>query len=165
MMHTSVFTCQQGDQYAQRMTELLSDDEMASWVTWKRATDSVMRGVAADILDATGLSSADFSVLTRLVEDGAGSLRQQRLADDLQWERSRLSRQLTRMETRGLLIRDATGLERWITVTADGRRIVKKARIVHAASVRRHLLDLVGADEAPGFWLAARRLATGAVPD
>jgi DNA-binding MarR family transcriptional regulator len=48
-------------------------------------------------------------VLTRAVELGDGSLLQQELATLLGWKRSHLSRQLGRMEARGLLDRSVKG--------------------------------------------------------
>lgn len=46
----------------------LSEQEMGQWIAWKRATEAVMAAVVADITAQTGLSAADFSVLTRVVE-------------------------------------------------------------------------------------------------
>ena len=132
--------------------ERLSAAELARWTAWKRATDAVMRAVAADVDAATGLSSADFSVLTRLVEEGGGTLRQQELSDELGWERSRLSRQLGRMATRGLVVRGGDTTERRITATEAGRRLADRARTVHAAAVRRALLDRVPPQHATAFW-------------
>src|SRR5690242_6840410 len=111
---------------------------MAGWVAWKHATEAVTRSLTARITEATGLSSADFSVLTRVVEEGGGSLRQQRLSDDLGWERSRLSRHLGRMQERGLVTRGGTVAERLVTATRRGRELTAGARAVHADGVRRH---------------------------
>jgi DNA-binding MarR family transcriptional regulator len=154
-----MFPCQQQARYGPGVGAVLNDDETARWVAWKRAADAVTRRVAADIAAATGLSGADFSVLTRLVEDGGGRLRQQRLADDLEWERSRLSRHLGRMETRGLLTRDPAGAERWIEATGEGRRLAAEARIIHADAVRRHLLVMVPREESAAFWRTVRAMA------
>jgi len=134
------------------MNAPLSKSEMANWAAWKRATESVMHDVAQEISDATGLSAADFSVLTRLVEEGDGAMRQQRLADQLGWERSHLSRQLTRMEARSLLSRTGTGPERWIRATEAGINVVIDARGAHARAVRSHLLESVPVKDRAAFW-------------
>ncbi|MDR6139736.1 hypothetical protein [Pseudoxanthomonas sp. SORGH_AS_0997] len=49
----------------------LSEQDMQRWIAWKRATEAVMAAVVAEITAHTGLSAADFSVLTRVVETPA----------------------------------------------------------------------------------------------
>ncbi|MEW9532404.1 MarR family winged helix-turn-helix transcriptional regulator [Microbispora sp. NPDC049125] len=141
------------------MSGPLTDEQLARWALWKQATDVVMRQVAQEIAAVTGLSSADFSVLTRLVEEGGGALRQQRLADDLRWQRSRLSRHLGRMEARGLITREGTGPQRWIAATRTARRLVVEARVAHADAVRRHLLDVIPSQDADLFWTLIEAVA------
>lgn len=122
------------------MTGPLDAEEMSLWHAWKLAADTVRAKVAADITAATGLSDADFGVLTRVAELGGGRMRQNALAESMGWHRSRLSHQLTRMEQRGLLTRYGTGgggVE--VQLTATGRDRAQAARPVHAAAVRRHL--------------------------
>ncbi|XHS32398.1 MarR family winged helix-turn-helix transcriptional regulator [Pseudoxanthomonas sp. UC29_72] len=139
----------------------LSEQEMGQWIAWKRATEAVMAAVVADITAQTGLSAADFSVLTRVVETPQGRIRQQRLSDDLGWERSRLSRQLTRMEARGLLQREGSTANWQVVATADGRGAVRDARRVHAAAVRRSLINAVPSEDADAFWRVVARLGAG----
>lgn len=134
------------------MDEILDSAEMAAWTAWKRACDVVMYAVGEEIGIATGMSGADFAVLTRVVELGDGSLRQQELASMLGWGRSRLSRQVSRMETRGLVLRTARGAARMITATDAGKNLVTAARPAHATAVRRVLFNLVPAGSAPQFW-------------
>ncbi len=138
----------------------LSEQDMQRWSAWKRATEAVMAAVVAEITARTGLSAADFSVLTRVVETPAGQIRQQRLSDDLGWERSRLSRQLTRMETRGLLRREGSTANWQVVATTDGRDTVRAARRVHAAAVRRSLINAVPTEDANAFWRVVARLGT-----
>ena len=141
------------------MSTRLTDDELARWAQWKRATESVMRSVAEAIAAETGLSSSDFSVLSRLVEQGGGRLRQQRLADDLGWERSRLSRHLGRMENRDLITREGNGPERWLTATPRGTGLLDSARAAHAVAVRSHLLHAIPSDDSKAFWAGVGMLA------
>lgn len=136
------------------MTARLSDLEAARWAAWKTATEGVWGAVVARISAATGLSGPDFSVLTRVLESQEGDLRQQRLSDDLGWERSRLSRQVARMEARGLLERTGTIAARRIIATEAGRSLVRQARIVHAEAVRDCLLDVVADGNTAAFWEA-----------
>jgi DNA-binding MarR family transcriptional regulator len=123
------------------VNELLDAEEMSLWHAWKLAADAVRARVAADITAATGLSDADFGVLTRVADLGGGRMRQNALAQSMGWHRSRLSHQLARMEQRDLLTRHGVdgGVE--VQLTDTGRDRADAARPVHAAAVRRHLID------------------------
>jgi DNA-binding MarR family transcriptional regulator len=123
----------------------LDAGELALWHAFKRAGESVRAAVGAEITRATGLSDADYGILTRL-DDAGGRLRQQELADSMGWHRSRLSHQLTRMERRGQLGRSAAGGAVEVVLTDAGRAAADAARPVHAAAVRRHLLDRLPRD-------------------
>lgn len=102
-----------------------------------------MGRVGRDIAEAAGLSGPEFGVLSRLASLGKGELRQQALARMMNWDKSRLSHQLTRMQERGLIERRRKGDARVVLVvlTEYGRERLKAARPIHAASVRRNLLS------------------------
>jgi len=129
--------------------ERLSKREQAIWHAFKQMGQAVMAAVEKDLADATGLTGSDFGVLSRLVDLGEGELRQQALASSIGWHKSRLSHQLTRMQQRGLVRRADTGPRAvTVTITALGRDRLDVARPVHAASVRRWLLDRLSAEQA-----------------
>jgi DNA-binding MarR family transcriptional regulator len=138
------------------MTDLLTADELRRWELWKRATDEVWARVGRAITASTGLSTADFAVLTRTVE-AAAPPRQQDLADQLGWSRSRLSRQLSRMQERGLISRTATPTSSMVEATDHGRAVASSARLAHAAAVRAVLLARL--PEHGPFWRSVERLA------
>ncbi len=142
------------------MSEALDDGETALWHAFKRAGEDVRARIAEEITRETGLSDPDFGLLTR-IEDAGGRLRQNELAASVHWHRSRLSHQLTRMTGRGLVERDPAEPGVDVLITARGRELVTRARPVHAAAVRRHLLAAVApADrDATTAWLI--RLAAG----
>ncbi|GAA4189767.1 MarR family winged helix-turn-helix transcriptional regulator [Gryllotalpicola kribbensis] len=126
----------------------LSDEEARIWHAWKRASDTVRARVAEEIGAATGLSDPDFGILTRLEDLGDGTLRQSELAASMGWHRSRLSHQLTRMEERGLVLRDAAaGPGVTVSLTPAGSAAVAAARPVHAEAVRRHLVSRIPSAE------------------
>jgi len=114
---------------------------MALWSGWKRAAETVRARVADEIAVETGLSDPDFGVLTRVVEDGGGAMRQNQLAESMGYHRSRLSHHLSRMEQRGLIARRPVSGGVEVVATEAGRESVARARPVHAAAVRRYLLD------------------------
>ncbi len=126
----------------------LSKTELELWLAWQRAGDAVSSRVARDLAEATGLSRADYGVLSQLIELGHGKLRQQDLANSLAWHKSRLSHHLSRMEQRGLVSRKIAPINAvLVTITAAGRRALHRARQAHASSVRKHLLAKVPRQE------------------
>ncbi|PVZ15070.1 MarR family winged helix-turn-helix transcriptional regulator [Actinomycetospora cinnamomea] len=91
-----------------------------------------------------GLSLADFDVLVALTDRGGEPVRAGELAALLQWEKSRLSHHLARMERRGLVARedcpdDARGA--FVVLTAAGRRAQEAAAPAHVAAVRELVFD------------------------
>ncbi|WP_378122690.1 MarR family winged helix-turn-helix transcriptional regulator [Cohnella sp. GCM10012308] len=91
----------------------------------------------------TGLSEGDFGVLDRLVQFGNGTLRQQELADSMDWDKSRLSHHLTRMEKRGLVLRKPSDTERGVevTITSAGKSVLEDALPIVSKAIREHFLD------------------------
>lgn len=144
------------------MSTSLSAAENLRWEAWKHAQAAVNDAVERAIESASGLSGPEFAVLSRVVELGDGTLGQNRLAASLGWDRSRLSRQLTRMAARGLLVSTATSggaARRQIVATEDGRHRVHLARPAHARAVRAALLE--PASTATGFWVGIKALSDG----
>ena len=79
-----------------------------------------------------------------------GLLRARDLGGDIGWDRSRLSHHLSRMENRGLIIReecaeDARGL--MVRLTKAGRRAIEAAAPGHAEAVRRYFFDQLSNNE------------------
>jgi len=94
--------------------------------------------------DAFGLSLADYDVLVRLTDTPQGRLRVYELAHDLQWEQSRLSHHLARMQRRGLVAREECTTDRrgaFIVLTGTGRRTIEEAAPAHVETVRKLVFD------------------------
>ncbi|AAT88826.1 hypothetical protein ATY41_12155 [Leifsonia xyli subsp. xyli] len=131
------------------MAEKLSPEDVSAWRGFLRWSETVVAAVAADLASRSSMSVSDFEVAARLAE--ADGLPQGELASSLEWSASRLSHQLKRMEQRQLIMREATGHGRALTVTLTpvGRSEFVAAAHVHAESVRAHFLDrLEDADRA-----------------
>ena len=109
------------------------------WLAWKHAAEAVRHRVGADITAATGLSDGEFGIVTRVADAPGGSLRQNQLALSMGWHRSRLSRQLARMQARGLVERSAVDDGMAVTLTEQGTRAAAAARPVHARAIHEHL--------------------------
>jgi DNA-binding MarR family transcriptional regulator len=122
----------------------LTEDEQRAWRAFLDMQAQLNARLSRELQDGAGLSSADFAVLVSLTEHADGRVRVLELARGLQWEKSRLSHQLTRMSTRGLIERSNCSEDRrgaFIVLTAAGRAAVEAAAPIHVAGVRRYLFD------------------------
>ena len=138
----------------------LSKADAELWQAWKRATDLVLGRVGRDISLATGLSGADYGVLSQLVDLGGGQLRQHELASAMAWHKSRLSHHLSRMEERALVRRKQASVNSvLVAITAAGKRALGQARPVHAQAIRQHLADKVTPAERKPWLALLTRLA------
>jgi DNA-binding MarR family transcriptional regulator len=102
--------------------------------------------LARELTLESGLSMADYSVLSNLVEAEGRAWRITSLADHMQWSQSRLSHQIRRMEARGLVRRDdmtEDGRATVVVVTTAGTHAIAAAAQGHFRSVRRHMIDLL----------------------
>ncbi len=86
--------------------------------------------VARDLAADSGLSEADYDVLSNLSETPGARLRLTELAAHMRWSPSRLSHHVTRMQQRGLVTRDTSpddGRAAVIVLTGDGLRTIDAA--------------------------------------
>jgi DNA-binding MarR family transcriptional regulator len=142
------------------MNNHLSPEELEIWHAWKSMYAMAVSRIVQEISENTGLSEADFSVLSRLSDLGMGQLRQQELADSMKWSKSRLSHHLTRMQARGFIKRKPMESESGVLViiTEVGQSAIDDARPIHAAAVRRHLLNYFSPHDIQVFRGVAARL-------
>lgn len=124
----------------------LTESEQDAWYAWRRTFPLVNAGIARDLSQDSGLSEADYDVLSVLGSTDGHRMRISALAELMQWSRSRLSHQLTRMEQRGIVRReevatDGRGAE--VVLTETGVATITEAAPLHVESVRRHLIDLL----------------------
>ncbi|MFC6149426.1 MULTISPECIES: MarR family winged helix-turn-helix transcriptional regulator [Mumia] len=149
-----------------------TDAGMDAWRAYAAAHERLVRHLAREITRETGLSDADYAVLDALVDVPGGRLRSRELRLALEWEKSRLSHQIRRMEQRGLLAREtceADGRSADVVITPEGRTTSARARAVREASLRSLVLETLGADRVEGLAqtasLLGARLARAAEED
>ncbi|RWZ52488.1 MarR family transcriptional regulator [Labedella phragmitis] len=127
--------------------------ELAAWREYIEAAEEMRRAVSSAMQDQSGVSSGDYSVLLALSEADGHRLRSSALADDIGWERSRLSHHLGRMEKRGLVARDRCGEDNrgaWIAITAEGSSLFRTASAAHFRVIRRLFVDALDDGELEG---------------
>jgi len=129
--------------------ELLSDDERIAWQAALSTADGLRALVNSEFGPSTGLSSADFLVLTRLkVAPEYRMAGLKALAAKLDWSPSRLSHHLRRMKTRGLveLVHESGG-QLVVSATENAQQVMETASVLHARAVRRYFLSQATDDE------------------
>jgi DNA-binding MarR family transcriptional regulator len=120
--------------------------EARAWRGYTQMHVQVQARLDRDLARHSGLSDADYGILVHLSEAPEGRLRPYQLCEALQWEKSRLSHQLTRMAKRGLVTReecptDARGA--FVVLMPEGRAAIEAAAPAHVEDVRRYLIDVL----------------------
>src|ERR1700704_5459789 len=92
-----------------------------------------------------GLSESDFEILVNLSESETGRMRAFELGEATQWEKSRMSHHLNRMEKRALIRKEA-GDARYpeIVLTDAGLEAFKGCAPANAIRVRELFVDVLG---------------------
>lgn len=101
---------------------------------------SLLRRIVRDLQEEAGVSDADYEVLVNLSKAPAGRARAFELGATMNWEKSRLSKHLTRMERRGLVAREPCETDSrgaFIALTDLGRETFARAEPLHLDHVRR----------------------------
>ena len=128
----------------------LTPDQADVWAKYRRVRRELQRAQDQQLQRDSGLSAADYALLAPLSESAGGVLRARELGAEVDWERSRLSHQISRMEKRGLVTRepcadDARGS--MVRLTEKGREMIEAAAPTHVENVRRLFFDPLTSDE------------------
>src|ERR1700678_847069 len=103
----------------------LSDDEQRAWRPYLRMSSLLPAALNRRLQQDCGLTLPEYEVLVQLSEAPQRRLRPFQICEALNWEQSRLSHQLTRMERRGLVARRecaADGRGAFVTPPPAARR-------------------------------------------
>jgi DNA-binding MarR family transcriptional regulator len=122
----------------------LSEDEQRAWRTYLRLGSLLPAALNRQLTRDCGLTLPEYEVLVQLSEAPEQRLRPFQICDALNWEQSRLSHQLTRMERRGLVARrecPVDGRGAFVALTSGGAEAIREAAPQHAAAVRRLIFD------------------------
>ena len=141
-------------------TRWLDDEEQELWRLLLGAVRKINRGMDETLKAGGEVSASEFAVLVALSEAPEQHLRLHELCTQLEWDRSRASHQVTRMEKRGLLYKepdavDARGIN--VCVTHVGIEHLRRAAPEHVESVRRMVFDHLQPEDVP----ALRRFFNG----
>lgn len=143
------------------MTRWLDDDEQRAWRAWLQMQNRLTARLGRQLQQDSGLSLADYEVLVQLSETPEGRLRPFALQELLEWEQSRLSHHLSRMQRRGLVDREGCPGDKrgaFVVLTITGREAIEAAAPGHVAAVREFFLGQIDRDELRTLDLVANRV-------
>jgi len=129
-------------------TRWLTDDEQRTWRTHLEVNKLLMHQLEKD-LQPFGLTINDYEILVNLSESPDRRMRMSDLAAATLQSKSRLSHQVTRMESAGLVRRENCESDRrglYAVLTDEGVATMQKVAPHHVASVRKHFIDLLAPD-------------------
>jgi DNA-binding MarR family transcriptional regulator len=132
----------------ERTARWLTDDEQRAWRAYIQLAQLLIRQLDRD-LHPFGLSMHDYEILVELSEAPRHRLRMTDLADRTAQSRSRLSHQINRMESKGLVVREGCEGDKrgtFAVLTERGADIIGATAPHHVASVREHFIDQIAPD-------------------
>jgi DNA-binding MarR family transcriptional regulator len=145
---------------------LPTTEELRVWRGFIETTEALRAELGARLQAECALSPGDYAVLLALSEAEGRRLRSSQLADEIGWERSRLSHHLGRMEKRALIRReecrtDNRGAE--VVLTPEGAAAFRGATVPHLTAVRELFVDALTPEQlaAAGEIAAALRARLG----
>ncbi|MEU7874121.1 MarR family winged helix-turn-helix transcriptional regulator [Dactylosporangium sp. NPDC049140] len=122
----------------------LDEREQRAWRAYLALNAEVQRRTARQLLRETGLTIAEYAVLVSLSEAPGGRLRVFQLRVAADWEKTRLTHQITRMTARGLVAREPCADDprgAFVVLTEAGWEAVTAAAPRHVAHVRHWFFD------------------------
>ncbi len=128
----------------------LSASEQRAWRAFLGLHRELNARLNRQLQAESQLSLSDYEVLVVLSEAAEGRLRPFELCDFLQWEQSRLSHHIRRMEKRGLVAREGCtgdGRGAFVVLSPMGRAAIEAAAPAHAAAVRSLLFDAMSEEQ------------------
>lgn len=128
----------------------LTESQHRAWRGYLALNTQLNAELNRQLQASSDLSLADFEVLVQLTDSPDGRVRSFQLGHALQWEKSRLSHQVTRMERRGLVSREgcpSDGRGAFVVVTPEGRRAIEAAAPGHVEAVHRLFFDVLSEEQ------------------
>ena len=143
--------------------KLPTSGEFAVWRAHIETFEIARSRIESRLRKDSQLSDGDYRVLLSLSEAEGKAMRSSQLAAQLEWERSRLSGQLGRMEKRGLLRRepspeDARGS--LVILTDQGARAFQDSTLPHLAAIKEIFIDAFTPEQLANLEDAAAALRT-----
>lgn len=141
------------------------EDDLTLWRDFVAMRRELDRAVDQRLQQDAGLSTPEFEVLRSLSHAAGHRLRAGALADSLGWEKSRISHQVSRMTSRGLVERadcsaDARGT--WVVLSEGGADALARASCGYLEVLNRMFFDALQPNDKRAIRTAATRVAAAA---
>jgi DNA-binding MarR family transcriptional regulator len=97
-----------------------------------------------DLQRTSGLTLSDYDILVHLTDVPEGRLRAFELGEALQWDKSRVSKQVARLAARDLVAKEECEADRrgaYVVLTPTGRRAIEAAAPAHVELVQQVVFD------------------------
>jgi DNA-binding MarR family transcriptional regulator len=125
-------------------------EQLRAWRLFVETSEALKYVVETSLQEQSGVSSGDYAVMVALSDSPGGRMRSSQLARQINWERSRLSHHLGRMERRGLITResvsgDSRGAE--VMLSAEGARLYRVAFGPHMHTVHDAFASVLTAEQ------------------
>jgi DNA-binding MarR family transcriptional regulator len=128
----------------------LDGDERRIWLAWIFTSRLLREEIERDLQRDSNLTFSHYEILVMLSEAPTRARRMSELADATQSSRSRLSHAVARLEELGWVRRETCATDRrgqLAVLTDDGFAALEAAAPLHVESVRRHLFDVLTAEQ------------------
>ncbi|MFJ6532666.1 MarR family winged helix-turn-helix transcriptional regulator [Microbacterium sp. NPDC091662] len=125
-------------------------EQLRIWRGFVETSATLRDRLGAQLQNSSSLSSGDYQVLLALSEAPGHAARSSELAALIDWERSRLSHHLGRMEKRGLVRRvpaadGVHGVD--VHLTDEGAEAFRAANVPHLRAIRDLFVDALSAEQ------------------
>jgi DNA-binding MarR family transcriptional regulator len=137
-------------------------EQLQAWRTYIETAETVRTKIGSRLQAESGVSAGDYAVLLALSEAPDRRMRSSALAQHIDWERSRLSHHLGRMERRSLVRReecvtDNRGAE--VVLSSTGFELFRRASAPHLRAIQELFIGALMPEQLMALEAASRALA------
>ncbi len=125
-------------------------EQMRIWRSYVETAEILRSRLGKQFQSESGISSGDYAIMVTLSEEPGWRLRPSELADRIEWDRSRLSHHLKRMEKRGLVRRETCPSDSrgsFIVLTEEGFEDFRRSSVPHLQFVKELFINAYNDDE------------------
>lgn len=149
-------------------SQTLTREQIQTWQQFQQMEEVLQSRLGQLLQSRSNLSNADYTVLVVLSEAPGRRCRVYELGRMIGWEKSRLHHQLTRMCSRGLVIREAdpdSPRAMHAVLTDVGLAAIEEAAPEHGRDVQRLFFDHLTERQVAQLATISRRVLEGLLPN